>query len=186
MKVKNLKPADYNPRVISEARLKMLKKSLEAFGDLSGVVFNMRTGNLVGGHQRLKQLDPEWKIEKQKTADSTGTVAIGYIETPMGRFNYREVGWPLEKEIQANIAANNHGGEFDKNAMAKLFKKMGKKTDAEALGFKKDFFKKEDGKKPQQLREGFEVVIECRDEAAMQVAYEKLQQEGYKCRLLIF
>lgn len=186
MKVKNLKPADYNPRVISADRLKMLKKSLDEFGDLSGVVFNAETGHLVGGHQRLKHLDPEWTIVKEKVTDATGTVVMGYIETPRGRLGYREVRWPLEKEIQANIAANNHGGEFDKTALEKLFKKMGKRQDAELLGLKKDFFKQHAEKDDPVLRDGYEVVIECQDEAAMKTAYDRLQQEGYKCRLLIF
>lgn len=186
MKVKNLNPAEYNPRVISEARLRMLKKSLEAFGDLSGVVYNVETGNLVGGHQRLKHLDPEWTIVKEKATDNTGTVAVGYIETPFGKFNYREVKWPLEKEMQANVAANNHGGEFDKKALEKLFKKMGKKQDAELIGLKKDFFKKDTGSGGPILRDGYEVIVECADEAEMQRTYACLQQEGYKCRLLIF
>ena len=186
MKVKNLKPAEYNPRVISAARLKMLGKSLDAFGDLSGVVFNVETEHLVGGHQRLKHLDPEWMIVKEKHSDKTGTVAVGHIETPRGRLAYREVRWPLEKEIQANIAANNQGGEFDKKALAKLFKKMGKKTDGELLGLEKDFFKKNKIEKTEILRDGFEVVVTCIDEAEMKTTYARLQEEGYKCRLLIF
>jgi hypothetical protein len=186
MKVKNLKPSDYNPRVISEARLKMLKKSLDEFGDLSGVVFNVETEHLVGGHQRLKHLDPEWRIVKEKHSDKTGTTALGYIETPTGRLSYREVKWVIEKEIQANIAANNHGGEFEKNALAKLFKKMGKNTDANLLGFEKNFFKNYKTEKTATLKEGFEVVVECDDEAEMKQTYELLQEEGYQCRLLIF
>ena len=142
MKVKDLKPTDYNPRVISEARLRMLGKSMREFGDLSGVVFNIETGHLVGGHQRLKHLDPEWKIVKERCTDDTGTVAVGYIETSNGRLNYREVKWPLEKEIQANIAANNHGGEFDKKALVKLFRGMGRERDSEVFGFDKSVFEK--------------------------------------------
>jgi len=186
MKVKELKPADYNPRVISEARLKMLKKSLDEFGDLSGVVFNVETGQLVGGHQRLKHLDPEWKIVREKHSDKTGTVALGYIETPSGRLMYREVKWTSSKEIQANIAANNHGGEFDKTALVRLFRKMDKKTDENLLGFRKDFFKLAEEEKAPQLKDGFEVVVECADEASLRSTYEKFQQEGYKCRILIF
>lgn len=186
MKVKDLKPADYNPRVISEERLRMLGKSMREFGDLSGVVFNIKTGHLVGGHQRIKHLDPEWNIVKERCMDDTGSVAQGYIETPNGRLNYREVKWPLEKEIQANIAANNHGGEFDKKALARLFKKMGKRQDAALLGFKKDFFVVEDGNEKPELREGYEIIVECADEAEMQTTYAHLQERGYKCRLLIF
>lgn len=140
MKVKDLKPAEYNPRVISAARLKMLKKSLDAFGDLSGIVFNAETGNLVGGHQRLKHLEPEWEIVKEPCADDTGTVALGYVDTPTGRLVYREVRWPLEKEIQANIAANQHGGAFEEEGLVKLFRQIGQQQDADLIGFEQSEF----------------------------------------------
>lgn len=38
--------------------LRALQKSMAEFGDLSGIVFNRRTGNLIGGHQRIKIIDP--------------------------------------------------------------------------------------------------------------------------------
>ena len=47
MKVKNLKPAPYNPRKISDKKLEMLGKSMTEFGDLSGIVRNVKTGNLI-------------------------------------------------------------------------------------------------------------------------------------------
>lgn len=113
MRVKDLNPSDRNPRTITDARLAALGESLAAFGDLSGVVYNRRTKSLVGGHQRRKHLDPDWKVVKTAVKDKTGTVAAGYIETPNGRLAYREVDWPIEKERAANIAANAQGGEFD-------------------------------------------------------------------------
>lgn len=140
MKVKDLKPADYNPRVISAIKLKMLKKSMDEFGDLSGIIRNIQTGNLVGGHQRLKHLDPEWEIIAEPCMDETGTVAMGYIETPHGRLVYREVRWPPEKEIQANIAANNHGGENNDKALVKLFRNMGRDADCELMGYRREIF----------------------------------------------
>lgn len=189
MKVKDLKPADYNPRTISESKLGMLGKSLKEFGDLSGVVFNVTTGNLVGGHQRLKHLEPDWEIVKEPGVDETGTVAVGYIVTPRGRLAYREVAWPIGKEIQANIAANHHGGVDDPRALAKLFKNIGRDQDASVLGFRendiKTLFKRTEGKRV-GLKEGFEVVVSCGGEEEMQATFEKLQGEGYACRLLIF
>src|SRR5574341_1295768 len=38
---------------------------------------------------------------------------IGHIETPWGRWTYREVDWSEKKERAANVAANQHGGEWD-------------------------------------------------------------------------
>lgn len=112
--VKDLKPAPYNPRKISADRLAALGKSLREFGDLGGVVVNVRTGNVIGGHQRIKNLDPAWKIVKSKRDGSAaGTVARGYIVTPWGELDYREVEWDQKKELAANLAANKHGGDFD-------------------------------------------------------------------------
>ncbi len=48
-----------NPRRITDKKLDMLKKAVSEFGDLSGIVFNRTTGQLVGGHQRVKVLPAE-------------------------------------------------------------------------------------------------------------------------------
>lgn len=74
MKIKDLKAAGYNPRKISDKHLAMMKKSMVEFGDLSGIIFNRRTGNLVGGHQRVKNFDPDWEIIKEKFQDGLGTI----------------------------------------------------------------------------------------------------------------
>ncbi|MBS3927748.1 MAG: DNA modification methylase [Sphingomonadales bacterium] len=107
------KAAPYNPRTITPAQEKMLAAAMTEFGDLGGLVVNVKTGRVVGGHQRLKQLDPSWPVVKKSYTDKTGTVALGYVETPRGRWAYREVDWPEAKEKAANIAANKHGGAFD-------------------------------------------------------------------------
>jgi hypothetical protein len=44
----------YNPRTINEHDFKALCRSIEAFGVVEPVVCNKRSGNIVGGHQRVK------------------------------------------------------------------------------------------------------------------------------------
>lgn len=122
--VADLRPAGYNPRVITAEQQRMLKESLQEYGDLSGIVFNTSTGRLVGGHQRTKQLDPSWAIVKEPTIDSTGTTAHGYVDTPTGRLVYREVDWTEQKEKAANIAANKMGGMFDDDLLAQLLQEL--------------------------------------------------------------
>ncbi len=140
MKVKDLKAAKYNPRKISEKKLDMLGKSMKEFGDLSGIIFNRRTGNLVGGHQRIKHLRPEWEVVKEDFEDDLGTVAKGYIKTPFGDWVYREVDWPEKKEKAANIAANKHGGEFDLPMLDGVLSDL-KDIDLDLTGFSgEDFF----------------------------------------------
>jgi hypothetical protein len=55
-KISELHPADYNPRRIDSAALAGLKKSIERFGLVEPIIYNQRTGNVVGGHQRLRAL----------------------------------------------------------------------------------------------------------------------------------
>ena len=56
MALRNLKPAPYNPRRIDDASLAALTKSMERFGVVEPIVFNRRSGYVVGGHQRLRVL----------------------------------------------------------------------------------------------------------------------------------
>lgn len=135
-RISDLTPAPYNPRTISDKQLSMLKKSMQEFGDLSGIVKNIKSGHLVGGHQRVKNLDPSWQIVKEPHADKLGTVALGYIETPYGRWQYREVDWSEKKEAAANIAANQQGGEFDMPKLKDIIINLDDGSmDMELLGF---------------------------------------------------
>ncbi len=97
--VSELNSADYNPRKISERALEGLKFSLSEFGDISGIVYNSRTKNLVAGHQRVRALREKYGNEL--------VVKENKIITPNNEeFNIRVVDWALEKEKAANIAAN--------------------------------------------------------------------------------
>ena len=93
-----LLPADYNPRKISPRAMQGLKASLARFGELGGIVFNKRTGRLVGGHQRVKAL-----------ADLGETQA-----------EVRVVDLDVASEKAANLALNHPGigGEWDDALLA--------------------------------------------------------------------
>ncbi len=115
LSLSDLKPAPYNPRSISDAALAALQTSLVTFGDISGIVWNRRTGHLVAGHQRLAAL-------RQK---HNGELAMvdGAIVTPDGeRFAVRVVDWPEDKEKAANLAANSPylAGAFDSAGLEAL------------------------------------------------------------------
>lgn len=117
MKLGELKHNAKNPRKITDPKLEMLRKSLEEFGDLSGIVFNRVTGNLVGGHQRSKVLPLDAQIViTQDYGDKptrSGTIAEGHVVIAGEKFKYREVEFDEQKETAAMIAANKHGGEWD-------------------------------------------------------------------------
>ena len=99
-KISDLKPAAYNPRMIDEKSFEGLKFSLTEFGDLSGIVFNKRTGNLVTGHQRVKALIDEYG-DIEASIGEDGSIAFVTLD---GIFKVRVVDWPLDKEKAANIA----------------------------------------------------------------------------------
>ena len=54
--VDKLNPAEYNPRKDlkpGDKEYEKLKRSIEEFGYVEPVIWNQKTGNVVGGHQRL-------------------------------------------------------------------------------------------------------------------------------------
>jgi len=65
MPLEMLRPAPYNPRQElkpGDPRYRKLRRSLERFGLVEPLVWNQRTGHVVGGHQRLKILrDLGWR-----------------------------------------------------------------------------------------------------------------------------
>ncbi len=65
MRVVDLTPAPYNPRQISPEALAGLRASLDRFGCVEPVIWNTRTGHVVGGHQRLKALQQLGETETQ-------------------------------------------------------------------------------------------------------------------------
>lgn len=106
MKLSELRPAEYNPRVELKSGMEeyeKLKQSILEFGFVDPPIFNKRTGNLVGGHQRV-------------------TVA-----KELGLFDEIEVSvvdLPLEKEKALNIALNKISGQWDEDKLALLLNEL--------------------------------------------------------------
>lgn len=134
MQLADLKPNPKNPRKVTDKKLKSLKKSIEEFGDLSGIIFNKRTGQLIGGHQRI-------------ACFREGKIVGDFIELDNRiKLSYREVDWDEDKEKAANIAANKGAGEWDWDGLKDWFQEL------DSTGFdldltmfdedeRKDFFK---------------------------------------------
>lgn len=127
--IKDLQFAEYNPRYIDKHDFASLKNSMGKFGDLSGVVRNVFTGNLVCGHQRIRALldgiganaEVEY-LEQNEQPDKYGTMAVGFIQIPGSdlKFAYREVNWTVGTEMAANVVANRAQGAFDVDKLAKV------------------------------------------------------------------
>lgn len=122
--MKDLKPNPKNPRKVSEHKLVQLKKTLDEFGDLGGIVFNRQTKTLVSGHQRVKSFGSNAVVmlEKEyKKPTRTGTVGEGFILFDGERYRYREVSWDDATQKAATIAANKSAGEWDLPLLASYF-----------------------------------------------------------------
>ncbi|WP_234405533.1 ParB N-terminal domain-containing protein [Paenibacillus sp. IHBB 10380] len=55
--IDKINAATYNPRVDlqpGDPEYEKLKRSIEQFGYIDPIIWNERTGNMVGGHQRYK------------------------------------------------------------------------------------------------------------------------------------
>ena len=126
MKANQLQPNPKNPRTITDKKLAALKKTLLEFGDLGGVVYNRRSKQLVGGHQRSKLFaDAVITIERtHKVPTKTGTLAEGFIEFGGERFAYREVLWDELTEKAANVAANKGAGEWDTGILTEWLREL--------------------------------------------------------------
>ncbi len=98
-----LKGAEYNPRIISEANKRKLLNSLKKHGLVMPLVWNKRTGTLVSGHQRLKALDT-----LEGTDDYMLTVAVV------------DVSKRDEKIINVQINNEHAMGEWDLEALGEL------------------------------------------------------------------
>lgn len=120
VKQEQIKPAPYNPRIVTEQEYKGLKNSIDSFGDISGITFNRRNGLLVTGHHRYKAI-----TEKHKELTFEHSHADKYRILGDGKYtgyDIRIVDWEEGKEVAANLAANSHtiAGSFDTEALSSL------------------------------------------------------------------
>jgi hypothetical protein len=128
--LKDLKDDPLNPRRITTKQKEQLLKSYVEFGDLSGIIWNVRTQHIVGGHQRTNVLNKKsTEIKSEPHKDPTGTVAIGWVIVPRAdggktRIPYREVDWDLKRQRAANIAANSAGGQFDEVKLGRILTEL--------------------------------------------------------------
>ena len=99
----DIKNAPYNPRIMDEKAKKRLKQNIAKHGLVSALTWNKRTGNLVGGHQRLEQLDA---LEKSK--DYELTVCVVDVDE--------------REEAALNVQLNNPSmqGEWDLDKLANM------------------------------------------------------------------
>jgi len=103
--IAEIRIAPYNPRkdlTPSDPEYQQLLASIDAFGFVEPLVWNRRTGTLVGGHQRLKILK-----ERGETAVEVSVVDMD-----------------IEEEQALNIALNKIAGDWDVEQLRMLIEPM--------------------------------------------------------------
>lgn len=115
--ISDINPAPYNPRKDlkpGDAEYEKLKRSIDEFDLVEPLVWNEATGNLVGGHQRLKIL-----IDRGDTEVEVSVVSLN-----------------SEKEKALNIALNKIQGDWDYDKLEELLKDLDDKNfDVTLTGF---------------------------------------------------
>lgn len=113
-KIRELDRATYNPRIDlipGDVEYENLRRSISTYGMLIPVVWNERTGRVVGGHQRLTVLENEGETEVDVSV-------VDLDET---------------QEKQLNVALNKVEGGWDEEKLAELLAELG--DDATLTGF---------------------------------------------------
>lgn len=192
--IATLAPDPKNPRKMDAAARAGLGVSMETFGALD-IVFNDETGQLVSGHQRIAALKEAGAVELVRSGDA------GYIEHPKTRerFPVRFVRWDATKQRMANLVANNPEiqGEFTPDVVEQLralddevgYEELRLRAllEAENDSVNQDESQGTDTGEDQsgELRESFQIVVTCVDEAHQSTLLERFAEEGLKCRALI-
>ena len=103
--ISELIPAPYNPRKDiqpGDAEYEKLRRSLEEFGYVEPVIWNIQTGHVVGGHQRLKVLR------------ELGETEIDCVIVDL----------PDAQEKALNIALNKISNDWDKEKLTALLEDL--------------------------------------------------------------
>lgn len=198
-----------NPRTITAESGDGLKASLKRFGDLSGITFNRRTGELVTGHQRMQQIRAEYGDRDIEVIDAAA--GLHGIRVDAGHFfPVRVVEWSPAMQRAANVAANNHKiqgsftselsnyllsveaelatelpGVLEECLLVELLAAGLDTTEAEADPKETETVEFEAGDNAEDPTLRFQVVIECRDEDHQTELLDRFEVEGLKCRALI-
>ena len=116
LKSAQLKAADYNPRrdlQPEDAEYQKLRRSIETFGYIEPIIWNERTGRVVGGHQRLKVL-------LEQGAEDIEAVVVDLEE---------------KDEKILNVLLNKVKGRWDIGKLAELLQQLDETGDMEITGF---------------------------------------------------
>ena len=164
-KITELNPAPYNPRKSNKKQEDNLRKSLEKFGVVEPIIFNKRTGYIVGGHFRTREL-------KKLGVEEVDCVIVDLNEDD-------------EKEL--NIRLNANTGEWN----WEMLQAEWDLTKLEEWGVDVPEWDNEEVLEADEQKDLsstidnlYRIEIICEDEKSQELLYNELIEKNYKCRLL--
>jgi hypothetical protein len=173
VEISSLVPAEYNPRRITEEARAGLATSISSFGYVEPIIWNERTGRVVGGHQRLEVL-------RNRGITEVDVVVVNIAE---------------DREKALNVTLNNSRiqGEWDFEKLDVVLAGIEDFPEFNDLLFPSipissvDFEDKSHRESnPKALEESFRIIVECESEAEQLSVLARLQGEGLKCQPWIF
>lgn len=173
MKVADLRgmKAPYNPRKCSPTEFAALRRAIRFFGFVEPLVWNRRSGNIVGGNTRVDAAAEE-----------------GFDELPVMVVDLDDA-----SERQLNLALNRIGGEWDDAKLREVLAGLESAgADLVLTGFDEDELAKlladeaaEGDQEPELGALQYRVVVDCRGELEQGDLIARLEKEGWACRALI-
>lgn len=180
-----LNPARYNPRKAlqqGDPAYEKLKASIKEFDYVEPIIWNKRTGHVVGGHQRLSVLKD-----------------LGYTQAHVSVVDMDD-----EREAALNLALNKISGEWDDDKLAALLDDLRPSGLYEVTGFDEteinqllsdvlpfDDLDPDEYPEPNlddqgmQYQSQYGVIVHCDGEQEQQAAYENLVGMGYSCKVVV-
>lgn len=148
MRLADIKPAEYNPRVrLTEVdhEYKALKASIDEFGLVVPLIVNERTGTLVSGHQRLNVMLAEGVeetevviVDMEPEREKALCIALNKIS---GQWDYGALADILEelRDSPVDILATGFSDDEIADLLGELQEEIDKETpDVESVGKKED------------------------------------------------
>lgn len=170
--VAELIPYARNARTHSDAQVAQIAASITEWGWTTPVLVD-ETGSIIAGHGRVMA------ARKLGLEDVPVMVASGWSEAQKKAYVLADnqlalnAGWDIDllKIEIGDLDAEGFNLDlvgFDQIELAKFF-------DQESI-FDKDL-------KEQEYKEVFNIIIECQDETEQEKIFNRLDTEGYKCRI---
>jgi ParB-like chromosome segregation protein Spo0J len=170
IKIADITPYDRNARKHSKADVAAIKASIQSFGMNDPIGIWSEKNIIIEGYGRLQALKE-----------------LAYTEAPCVRLDHM-----TDEQRRAYALAHNKTAELSEWDFTALEQELAALDDLDFdmtdFGFEEE--KSKVGKSSTEsdlsdrVQETFEVIIECSDETHQEEVYNKLAEEGYKCRVL--